>query len=241
MTYGVAARRRGLVAPARAFLALAGRVEARARDHDVRVAGLAVDGDPLALARLAPAHEAGGVERLVEQPRAVKRVRHGARAVVARVLEVAVATAVLVRLVGDLVGRGDRLLDLLRRVGRRDGGLAVRGDRGLVAGVGLRRGAHLGAAVAAGVARIVAPRRSALGRGLERASVGRLELAVHAKVLGPLEALDLRRGALAVDAVHGRANAGLGQVPLRDLHVAATVADLQGVVAEARLGGAWNH
>ena len=80
---------------------------------------LRVDRDPLALAGLAPAHEAGGVERLVEHAGAVEGVGHRARAVVAGVLPLAVPAAVLVRLGGDPVARRDDRLDLRRRVGGR--------------------------------------------------------------------------------------------------------------------------
>jgi hypothetical protein len=52
----------------------------------------------------------------------VQRVADGARAVVALVLEVAVSTAVFVRLVLDLVRGLDRVDDLVGRVLRRDRG-----------------------------------------------------------------------------------------------------------------------
>src|SRR4051812_6033427 len=170
MADSVPARRRLLVAPARAFLTRAGRVEARTRDDDVGVAGLAVDGDPLALAGLAPAHEAGRVERLVEQPGAVQRIRDGARAVVARVLEVPVAAAVLVRLVGDAVRGGDRLLDLVGRVRRGDGGLAVGRDLGAVAA--RRRGGAGGRPAVCAAVVVLGAGRAALRRLLQRACVG---------------------------------------------------------------------
>ena len=53
-------------------------------------------------------------------PGAVERVGHRARAVVARVLPLAVPAAVLVRLGGDPVAGGDDRLDLRRRVGGGD-------------------------------------------------------------------------------------------------------------------------
>src|SRR3954462_6064285 len=62
----------------------------------------------------------------------MQRVADGAGAVVARVLPAAVAAAVLVRLGGDLVGRRDHVLDLLRRAVRRDRGAAVRRERRLL-------------------------------------------------------------------------------------------------------------
>ena len=85
--------------PARAALGAAGRVEPPAVDHHVGVAGVCVDRDVPAPARLAVAHEAAGVERRVEQAAAVQRVGDRARAVVARVVPLAVPAAVLVRLV----------------------------------------------------------------------------------------------------------------------------------------------
>src|SRR5262249_38928486 len=48
------------------------RVQAQAGDHRVGVAGVRVDRDPLALALLAPAHEARGVQRGLEQRAAVE-------------------------------------------------------------------------------------------------------------------------------------------------------------------------
>src|SRR6478736_2031771 len=92
---GLEARRRAVVlAPARSVAgarlvergATAGRgVEAQTGDHDVGVAGVRVDGDPVAGARLAPRHEAARVERALEEPTAVERVADGAGAVVAAI------------------------------------------------------------------------------------------------------------------------------------------------------------
>src|SRR4051794_7046627 len=148
----VAARRATLRAPARTALAaavvLARRVEAQARDHGVGVTGVGVDRDPLALARLAPALEARRVERALEQAAAVHGVAHRARAVVARVLPLAVPAAVLVRLVRDPVGRGDGVLHLLRRRVRCDRRPTVSGDRRALRRVALG-GLVLLAAVAA--------------------------------------------------------------------------------------------
>ncbi len=64
----------------------------------------------------------------------MQRVGDRARAVIARVLPLAVTAAVDVRRLGDLVARGDDLLDLLGRVGRRDGE-TIAAERGLEAGV----------------------------------------------------------------------------------------------------------
>src|SRR4051794_11542519 len=149
----------GVPARARA-LAVARRVEAQAGDHRVRVTGVRVDRDPLALAGGAPALESRRVERLVEEAAAVQGVAHGARAVIARVLPAAVTTAVLVRLVGDLVRRGDRVLDLLRSAVGRYRGAAVRGDRGLL-------GRVAGGGVVA-LATAAVPHHVAVERGLAR-------------------------------------------------------------------------
>src|SRR6185436_17859482 len=100
VTLLVAARRALGRAPARAalgrLLELAlvrpgdrghARVQAQAGDHGIGVAGVGVDRDPLALAALAPAHEAAGVQRRLEQARVMQRVGDGAGAVVAVVLD----------------------------------------------------------------------------------------------------------------------------------------------------------
>src|SRR3954447_1536927 len=140
VTHGVAARRATLRAPAwpaAAAGARGRRVEAQAGDHGVGVTGVRVDGDPLALAGLAPALEARRVERLAQQSAAVQRVAHRARAVIARVLPLAVAAAVLVRLPRDAVGGGNRVLDLLRSAVGSDRRAAIRGQSRLARGVGL--------------------------------------------------------------------------------------------------------
>src|SRR5690242_18656790 len=90
-----------------------------------------VDRDPLARAGLAVALELARVHRLVEQPSAVEREADRARAVVARVLPVAVPAAVLVRLVRDAVRGSDGVLHLLRRVVWREGRAAVGRQRDL--------------------------------------------------------------------------------------------------------------
>src|SRR4051812_5997688 len=161
----VAVRRAPFVAPARSALAARARrggVEAQAGDDRVGMTAVRVDRDPRALARLAPALEPGRVERLRDEAAAVQRVADGARAVVARVLPLAVAAAVAVGLRGDPVGRGDRVLDLLRCVARRDRGAAVARDARL-AGAGAAGG--LGA-VAAGVIAFVAGAAGAVARTL---------------------------------------------------------------------------
>src|SRR5919202_2719258 len=124
------AARRTRLAPARAAAglgaALAAPVVAVARvepqpghDHE-RVAGVRVHGHPLAGPALAPMHEARGVHRAVEQAGAVQREGDRARAVVARVVPAAVAAAVLVRLLDDLVRGGDDLPHGLRGARGRD-------------------------------------------------------------------------------------------------------------------------
>src|SRR5918992_398560 len=106
----VALRGAHLVAPAVAGCLSGARVEAQAPDHHVRVAAVGVDAHPLAAPALAPAHEAAGVERRVEQPGPVEGVGDRPRAVVARVPPFPVPAAVLVGLGRDLVpGRDDRL------------------------------------------------------------------------------------------------------------------------------------
>src|SRR5215208_6238226 len=76
----------------------AARVEAQARHDHERVAVVGEDRDPAAAAWLAPLHEAGGVERTVEQARARERKRDRSRAVIAAVAPGTVPTAPLVGL-----------------------------------------------------------------------------------------------------------------------------------------------
>src|SRR3954454_15160509 len=97
MANDVARRRAHVRLPARAGLLLAARVEAQPGDHHVGVAAVGVDGHPLARAGGAPGLEAGAVEGLLEQVRAVQRERDRPRAVIARVLPLAVPAAVPVR------------------------------------------------------------------------------------------------------------------------------------------------
>src|SRR3954471_13774059 len=75
VSHDVAARRPGRGAPARPALAVRATrgVEAQSGDHDVRVSGVRVHGDPLAGPRGPPALEAAGVELGVEQVAAVQR------------------------------------------------------------------------------------------------------------------------------------------------------------------------
>src|SRR6476661_1983286 len=138
------------------------------------MAGVREHRDPLALAGLAPALEAGRVERLAEEATTVERVADGAGAVVARVLPAAVATAVLVRLAGDRVGGGDHVLDLLRRAVGRDRGPAVGGERRL------RRRVAAGGVVALPAAALAHRVRVAavLGDGPRELLVTRRRLAV---------------------------------------------------------------
>src|SRR4051812_23278984 len=142
-----AARRARLGPPARTALALAGGVEAQAGDDRVGVARVRVDRDPLAATACSPALEARRVERTAQQAAAVQRVADGTGAVVARVVERTVTAAVAVGLARDRVGRGDRVLDLLRRVGGRDRRATVGPDHRFAGGHG--RGLELRAAVAA--------------------------------------------------------------------------------------------
>src|SRR3954447_23433794 len=76
-------------------------VEGDAGDDHPGVAGVGVDGDPLARARVAPGLEPGRVERAFQQAAAVQGEADRARAVVARGFEGAVAAA------PDVWGGGD--------------------------------------------------------------------------------------------------------------------------------------
>src|SRR5680860_1024947 len=133
-----AARRAIVLAPPRsgARAAVLGReavaaagVEAQASDHHVGVAGVGVHGDPAALARTAPAHEAAGVQRTAQEPAAVQGEADRARAVIPaierrghRVAPAVglVATAVEVGLAHDPVGGLDGALHAGRCAGGRD-------------------------------------------------------------------------------------------------------------------------
>src|SRR3954453_11308634 len=97
-------------------------VQPEPRDHREGMAGVGEDRDPLAVTALAEAEERARVERALEQSAVDQRVRDGAGAVVAVVLDLGVPAAVLVRHVLDLVGGPDRLLDLDRRVSGRGRG-----------------------------------------------------------------------------------------------------------------------
>src|SRR4051812_4893355 len=129
---GVARRGALLGLPARVVVAAPARVEAQPRHDHVYVAAVGVDGDPLAGAGVAPAREAAGRQRVLEQARAVEREGDGARAVVAGVVPLAVTAAVLVRLARDLVAGRDDLLDLRRGAGR--GGREAGGADGRLRG-----------------------------------------------------------------------------------------------------------
>ena len=93
--------------PAVARPAAGAGVEPAAVDDHVDVAGVRVDRDPLARAGGAVAGEPARGARGLQQAAAAQRVGDRARAVVARVVERAVAAAVLVRRGGDPVGRRD--------------------------------------------------------------------------------------------------------------------------------------
>ena len=88
-----------------------------------------VDRDPLALAGLAPRHQRTGGQRPAQQTRGGQRERHRARAVVARVLPLAVAAAPLVGRARDAVAGLDDLLDGLGRLQRRQRDAVAQGDR----------------------------------------------------------------------------------------------------------------
>src|SRR5690242_8357995 len=76
-----------LGAPPRTGAVRHGGVEPQAGDHEERVARVRVDGEPVTLAVLRPAHEAGRVHRRVDEVTAVEGLADGARAVVAARLE----------------------------------------------------------------------------------------------------------------------------------------------------------
>src|SRR3954467_3349767 len=104
------------VVPARA--GAADGVEGDAGDDHPGMAGIGVDGDPLAGTRFSPGLEAGRVERAFEEAAAVQRVADRARAVVAFRFEGAVAAAPDVGGGGDRVAGGDHFLHRRRSRGR---------------------------------------------------------------------------------------------------------------------------
>src|SRR3954452_4301739 len=104
------------------------------------MAGVRIDGDPLALAGLAPAHEAGRVARPADQAGGVEREGDRARAVVAVVEEAPVAAAPLVRRARDRVAGLDDLQDLGRRLERRECDAVVECGRVVGAAVDRARG-----------------------------------------------------------------------------------------------------
>ena len=205
--------------PAGALVGAAAGVEAQAGDDHERVAALGVDRDPRALAGLAPALEAGGVERLVEHPGAVEGVGHRARAVVAGVLPPAVPAAVLVRLLGDAVAGLDDRLDERRRVGGGDRE-AVRADDGLAGGGHRERLAGAG-----------------LDGDAERLGVGPRDAAVDLAGLLGLPGADLASRAAAELAVDGGLEARAGQVVLEDADVTSMHPLMQRTLPEDPLGG----
>src|SRR3954468_21267118 len=87
------AGRRGQVPAGAGALGVADGVPAQAGDLGEGVAGVGVDGDPLAWAWRAPVLEAGGGERFGDQAAAEEREADGAGAVVALGVEGAVAAA----------------------------------------------------------------------------------------------------------------------------------------------------
>jgi hypothetical protein len=212
MADGVAARGPRLGRPAPAHGAPRARVETQPRDDHVHVTAVGVDRHPGAGTGLAPARERAGRHRVVEQARAVQRVGHGARAVVARVVEVAVAAAVLVRLALDLVRRRDDLLDLRRGVGGRDR-FAVGPDGGRA---GRRRHRCAAQTHAAG-----------LDGPPQRGDVGRAHHAVGLERRGSLERLDRLARAAPELAVDVGVVARLREVVLEDADVLAAHAGLQ--------------
>src|SRR4051812_37145732 len=95
-------------------------VEPNSGDHEERVPGIRVDGEPVALAALAPAVEPAGVHRALHEVAAMEGVADRSRAVVTARLEVGVPAAIAVRrALGNLVPRPDHLFDSM--------GCAVRG------------------------------------------------------------------------------------------------------------------
>src|SRR5215210_5010724 len=179
MPHGVARRRARLPLPARAG-ALARGVEAAAVDDHVRVPGVGVDRDVAAGPGGAVGHELARVLRRAQEAAAVERVGHGARAVVARVVEARVPAAVAVGLVGDPARGGDHAPD---------------GDRQAAAGAAARAATALEHAGDAGVAER-GPRRGA-------------DDAVGGQAVAALEALDGAQRARAEDSVGGDAERAL--------------------------------
>src|SRR3954449_7676481 len=87
-------------------------VEPNSGDHEERVPGIRIDGEPVALAALAPAVEPAGVHRALHEVATVEGVAHRAGAVVATRLEARVPAAIAVAgALGDVVRGPDHLLD----------------------------------------------------------------------------------------------------------------------------------
>src|SRR5437899_756058 len=83
-----ASRHARVCVPARTLgAARAGRVQAQAGDHGESVAVARINGDPPPVSTLTETHEAARIDRRIERSRVVQRERHGARAVVAAVVE----------------------------------------------------------------------------------------------------------------------------------------------------------
>ena len=137
-------------------------VEAQAGDDHEGVAALRVDRDPLALAGLAPAHEAGGVERLVEHARRRGRRRTSSPSSRSPSPPTCRARRRTCRAWWRSVAGGDDRLDQRRRVG----------GRGREAVVADARPCRWRARPAS------AGRAARLDRGAQRAGVGAADAAV---------------------------------------------------------------
>jgi hypothetical protein len=150
-----------------------------------------------------------------------------------------VATAVAVRLVGDAVGRVDRVLHLLRRAVRRDRRAAIGTDHGLVGRVALRGGRLLlGLRLGVALPRCGPAVRLAAHEPLLPARGA----AVGAAAQRALEAGLGAAGLLAELAVGAGPEAGTGEIALEQLHVGAARPLLERPLGVARLrGGRGEH
>ena len=165
------------------------------------------------------------------RPGLAQGVGDRAGAVVARVAQLAVAAAVLVGLLGDLVARGDHVLHRLRGVRRARSRSRPR-----------RRVASSPGASwvdpGSSSAESSGPRSAAAFRA--RASEG-VTLPSTRRCLVALERAHALLGVRAELAVHVGLVAGVVERALQGLHVAARVPLAQGLVAEAGLGGGDGH
>ena len=196
-------------------------VEAQPGDDHVGVAALGVDRHPLALAGLAPAHEAGGVERLVEQAGAVEGVGQRARAVIARVRPTCRARR-----------RTCRAWWRSRCPPRRSPGPEAvrRPARSRARRPRPRPWARPGPTLHR------LGRDARLDRHAQGAGVGEADAAVDAALGAALPRAHLHGGPAAVLAVHGRAKSGAGQEVLQHPDVAATHPHLERPLPEGPLG-----